>query len=75
MDDTTRNRLIGTAIFLTGLAGLGVIHQFPGITGTVVSFLAGAALGMGSAVVITGRPLWDSDSWWASKHPLKRNWF
>jgi hypothetical protein len=30
---------------------------------------------MGSALLLTAKPLWHPDTWWASKHPLKRDWF
>lgn len=75
MSEPTRNRLIGAAILLAGLAGLGVIHQFSGIVGKVLSLLAGACIGMGSALLLTAKPLWNPDTWWAAKHPLKRDWF
>ncbi|PSQ74768.1 MAG: hypothetical protein BRD39_01255 [Bacteroidetes bacterium QH_9_64_21] len=75
MNKTTRNRLIGAIIVLAGLTGLGVLHQFSGIIGTTLSLLAGACLGMGSALLVTAKPLWNPDTWWAAKSPLKRDWF
>jgi hypothetical protein len=74
MVDTTRNRLIGAIILLTGLVGLGFVYQLSGLSGQILSFFSGAALGSGSAILISGKPLWNSDTWWASKHPLKRDW-
>lgn len=75
MDEATRNRLIGAIILLAGLAGLSILHQFSGLIGTTLSLLAGACLGMGSALLVTAEPLWNPDTWWAAKHPLKRDWF
>lgn len=75
MDNTTRNRLIGAVFLLAGLAGLGFVYQLSGMSGQILSFFSGAALGSGSAILITGKPLWDPGTWWASKHHLKRDWF
>lgn len=75
MAESTRNRLIGAAVLLAGLAGLGVLPQFSGIVGKVFSLLVGACIGMGSALLTTAKPLWNPNTWWAAKHPLKRDWF
>lgn len=75
MAETMRNRLIGALLLFAGFVGLGIVYQLSGTSDVILSFLAGAALGSGSAILITGKPLWDSDTWWASKHPLKREWF
>ena len=60
---TSRNRLIGV---LAGLAGVWFVYGRSGTPGAVLSVLAGAALGMGSALLLTGRPLWNPRSWWAA---------
>ncbi|MFB6274395.1 MAG: hypothetical protein ABEL51_16045 [Salinibacter sp.] len=74
MSETTRNRYIGGIVFLLGIVGIGIIQQLSGTTGAIVSFFAGACLGLGSILFATGHPPWESDRWRAGQHPLQRDW-
>jgi drug/metabolite transporter (DMT)-like permease len=66
MTRPSRNRLLGALIFLVGLAGVWFVYGRSGTPGVVLSVFAGAALGMGGALLLTGRPLWNPRSWWAA---------
>ena len=75
MSASTRNRVLGIILLLAGLAGLWVPWKFSGTTAIIVSLLAGAGLGAGSALVVTGKPFWTPETWWATWHPLRQDWF
>jgi sugar phosphate permease len=72
MPDRTKTRVLGIGIFLVGIVEILVVPSLSPAINMLLAFLSGVCLGAGGAIFVTGRPLWDSDTWWASKHPGKR---
>lgn len=72
MTDETRNRVIGAFIVLLGIAEMRFVPDISAGIDMLMAFLAGACLGLGGGLLVTGRPFWESSRWWASEHPQKR---
>lgn len=72
MAETTRNRLIGLALLVVGILWIGVSPDLSEEIDKVISILVGACVAAGSAILITGDPFWNSDTWWASPSPPDR---
>lgn len=72
MSDSLYYRLIGLAILIPGFVWLYVSPDLSEGIDMLLAFLAGACLGAGGSLLVTGEPLWDSRTWWASKPPQKR---
>ena len=70
MSDSTRIRLIGTGLFLFSAFAFWI--EIGGGLGILVNLAAAALLGFSTGIVLTGKRLWNSDTWWASKSPLER---
>jgi hypothetical protein len=66
MSDPTRNRAIGALICLLGLGELFFIPNLSEGLNLLLSFAGGACLGAGGTLLMTGKPLWNSDTWWAA---------
>jgi len=73
MTHETRNRVVGALIVLLGVGGLLLVPDVSEGVNLLLSFLSGACLGGGGALMTTGRPLWNSDPWWASTPPKQRH--
>lgn len=69
MSESLRNRLFGGALVGVGVVGVLASPELSGGVQLIFSFAEGAALGAGGALLITGEPLWDANTWQASKRP------
>lgn len=58
VSNSLRNRLIGSGILAVGLLGILASPDLSETVNLVFSFVAGAAVGAGGALLITGEPLW-----------------
>ena len=73
MSKTTRTRAIGALIVLLGVGEFFLVPDLSEGINLLLSFLSGACLGAGGSLLVTGKPLWNSDTWWASTPPKRRS--
>lgn len=71
MSPETRTRLIGLVLLLSGLAWVVVSPDISKGVDMLLAFLAGALLGGGGALLVTGEVLWSPGNGWPWTPPAK----